>query len=361
MAESSASGFSKPPVSRVLVTGGAGFIGANFLNLLVPRFPEVEFTNLDALTYAGNLASLALLEPLPNYRFVQLDLVEAEAVSQAVEAAKPDWIFHFAAETHVDRSIRDPERTVQTNVLGTLHLLEAARNLKDFGLFLHVSTDEVFGSLGHDGFFSEETSYDPSSPYSASKAGADHLVRAYGRTFRLPTLVTNCSNNYGPFQFPEKLMPVMVLAARDGRPLPVYGDGSNVRDWLFVEDHVRALWELACRGRRGETYCIGGRNERSNLEIVHLIAAAVARRIGKPEAEILKQIEFVTDRPGHDWRYAIDASKLERELDWRPTETVETGVERTVDWYLANGDWVQQVQSGAYRTWMREHYGEVHA
>lgn len=349
--------WSTPPehVQTVLVTGGLGFIGSNFLCALASRFPGIRFVNLDAKTYAGVPQSVAAVEGCENYRFAQVDLRDPAAVDDLVSRERPDWVFHFAAETHVDRSIKYPQVVAETNVLGTLNLLEAARKF-EVKLFHNVSTDEVFGSLGKEGAFSETTPYDPSSPYSASKAAADHLVRAYSRTYKVPTVITNCSNNYGPRQFPEKLMPVMILAAAEGRPLPVYGDGSNIRDWLYVEDHAHAIWEVANRGKVGETYCIGGATERSNLEIVSAIAKTVASRIGKPEGEVLSQIKFVEDRPGHDWRYAIDMTKIKTELGWEPAESMETGLAKTVEWYLSNPAWIEAAKSQEYDKWMTEHY-----
>lgn len=335
----------------VLVTGGAGFIGSAFLNLFVPAHPDTKFVNVDTLGYAGNLDSLTAIDDLPNYRFTQLDLADFDAVRRTIEFVRPDRVFHFAAESHVDRSIAAPLEFVRSNVVGTVNLLEACR---EFGVarFHHVSTDEVFGSLGDEGAFSETTAYDPSSPYSASKAASDHFVRAYARTFGLHVTITNCSNNYGPRQFPEKLMPLMILNAADDKPLPVYGDGLNVRDWLYVDDHCRAIWEVAERGRPGETYCVGGNEERTNLEIVH----AVCNALGKdPE----KLITFVKDRPGHDHRYAIDATKIREELGWEPSESFESGLQKTVNWYRENPRWIERVRSGAYRDWLEKQYGGV--
>jgi dTDP-glucose 4,6-dehydratase len=326
---------------------------------MVPANPEVMFVNLDALTYAGNLGSLSAVQGLPNYRFVKADIADKEAMSSLFGDVKPDWVIHFAAESHVDRSIVGPLAFVSTNVLGTANLLEAARQTwssYEGKLFHHVSTDEVFGSLADDGFFSEETAYDPSSPYSASKAGSDHFVRAYGRTYGMPVRITNCSNNYGPYQFPEKLIPLMVLNALEGKPLPVYGAGANVRDWLFVEDHCEAIWRVATAGRNGETYNIGGNSERKNLDVVKAICAAVALETGRDVAALEGLITFVTDRPGHDFRYAIDASKIKRELGWAPRESFETGLRKTVGWYLSNSEWVENVRSGAYREWIEANY-----
>lgn len=347
---------------KVLVTGGCGFIGSNFLNLFVPRYPQYSFLNLDSLSYAANPHNLEKLEAAENYRFGRVDLGDSAATAEAVSEFQPDAVIHFAAESHVDRSIRGPEPFVRSNVLGTFNLLEACRSIwSDTAgkVFHHVSTDEVFGELGPEGQFSEETSYDPSSPYSASKAASDHFVRAWGRTFGLPIKITNCSNNYGPYQFPEKLIPLMVHNAMAGRPLPVYGDGSNVRDWLFVDDHCEAIWQVVEHGRLGQTYCIGGDSERTNLEVVHAVCRSVAKHTGRPEHELLAQIEFVTDRPGHDHRYAIDATKIKRELGWKPTVTFEDGLDRTVKWYISNQEWVNNVVSGEYRNWVDEHYGRL--
>lgn len=348
-----------PDGITVLVTGGAGFIGSNFLNLSVPALPTVSFVNLDKLTYAGNLANLKAIERSPNYRFAQADIGEEAVVRDVFERFRPDWVFHIAAETHVDRSIVDPLSFVKANMVGTANLLEAARatwKSLDGKVFHHVSTDEVYGSLSNDGFFTEQTPYDPSSPYSASKAGSDHLVRAFFRTYGFPTRITNCSNNYGPFQFPEKLIPLMVLNAVEGKPLPVYGKGENIRDWLFVEDHCDAIWTVATEGRDGETYNVGGNSERRNIDIVRGICAAVAEETGRDPAQLEDLITFVTDRPGHDYRYAIDASKLRDELGWSPRQTFESGLRRTVRWYLSNSEWVESIRSGAYKEWIETNY-----
>jgi dTDP-glucose 4,6-dehydratase len=344
---------------RILVTGGAGFIGANFLNLLVPRHPEHTFVNLDALTYAANLRSLAGLDGRPNYAFVRADLVDLKAVRAVFAEHRPEVVIHFAAESHVDRSIAGPRPFLRTNIEGTFNLLEACRELWQGGegLLHHVSTDEVFGSLGPQGSFSEDTKYDPSSPYSASKAASDHLVRAWGRTFGLPIKITNCSNNYGPLQFPEKLIPLMIQNLLERKPLPVYGKGENVRDWLYVDDHCEAIWTVVQRGRLGQTYNIGGRSEQRNIDVVKRLCAIVAAETGAREAELLDLITYVKDRPGHDERYAIDASKLERELDWKPQETFATGLRKTVRWYLDHQDWVASVRTGEYRQWIEQNYG----
>ncbi|MDX9722707.1 MAG: dTDP-glucose 4,6-dehydratase [Myxococcota bacterium] len=344
----------------IIVTGGAGFIGSNFLNLLVPRHPELRFINVDKLGYASNLANLAALEALPNYCFVQLDITDASAVEALFEAEQVELVVHFAAESHVDRSIRSPLPFIESNIRGTFNLLEAFRA---FGKgerrrFHHVSTDEVYGSLGAEGLFTETTAYDPSSPYSASKAASDHLVRAWGRTYGIPFTISNCSNNYGPHQFPEKLIPLMILNASEGKPLPIYGKGLNVRDWLYVDDHCEAIWTIIERGREGETYNIGGNAERTNLEVVREICRLVAAHLGRPVEELEALLSYVPDRPGHDLRYAIDASKIAEECGWRPRESFPSGLEKTVRWYLEHPEWVESVRSGDYRQWMNTHYGE---
>jgi dTDP-glucose 4,6-dehydratase len=342
----------------IFVTGGAGFIGSNFLNLSVPRCPEHHFVCVDKLTYAANLASLKAVSNAPNYMFERIDIADGPVVRNLFERYRPDMVVHFAAESHVDRSITSPEDFVRTNIEGTFQLLEAFRSLESGPdqLFHHVSTDEVYGSLGEHGAFTESTSYDPSSPYSASKAASDHLVRAYGRTYGIPFKVTNCSNNYGPYQFPEKLIPLMVLHAFERRPLPVYGEGLNVRDWLYVEDHCEAIWQVIRRGKVGETYNIGANSERTNIDVVRDVCRIVAEETECAQAELEALITFVADRPGHDLRYAIDASKLRRECDWEPRETFDSGLRRTVRWYLENPFWVEHVRSGEYRKWMEENY-----
>lgn len=343
---------------RIVVTGGAGFIGANFLNLFVPRFPEHQFINVDKLTYAANLLSLRPIEDRPNYRLERIDIVDAEAVDALFARDTPDLVVHFAAESHVDRSITGPREFVRTNIEGTFTLLEAFRKhvKSERALFHHVSTDEVYGSLGDTGMFTEETRYDPSSPYSASKAASDHLVRAYARTFKLPTRITNCSNNYGPLQFPEKLIPLMIMNALEGKNLPVYGKGLNVRDWLFVEDHCEAIWTVIQRGELGSTYNIGGNNEVRNIDVVNTLCRLISEEAGLPLKELTGLITYVTDRPGHDLRYAIDASKLRRDLGWSPRETFDTGMRKTVRWYLDNKPWVENVKSGEYRKWIAANY-----
>jgi dTDP-glucose 4,6-dehydratase len=342
-----------------LVTGGAGFIGANFLNHFVPKHPECQFLNLDALTYAGHLANLVALEKADNYRFLKLDLTLRSTVHETVADFRPELVIHFAAETHVDRSIKRPIQTVESNVSGTQNLLEACRNhcLEQKGFrFHHVSTDEVYGSLGESGAFKETDPYDPRSPYSASKAASDYLVRAYGNTYGLPYVITNCSNNYGPFQFPEKLIPLMTYRAAQGKSLPVYGDGSNRRDWLYVIDHAEAIWRVATEAPNGETYNVGGGYEAANLEIVRLIAQIVAEERGEPAEPILQRIEFVKDRPGHDWRYAIDSSKIQAQLGWQPRFSFEEGLRQTVKWYLDNEAWAEKVTDEQHRQWLEENY-----
>ena len=346
---------------RILVTGGCGFIGANFLLKKVQQFSDSQFLNLDALTYAGNPLSLRDIESAPNYQFAHVDLADYESVRQIVSEFKPDVIVHFAAETHVDRSLKSPLSFLRSNVDGTTHLLEAARECWDGNyagkVFMHVSTDEVYGELGHTGKFHEELPYRPSSPYSASKAASDHMVNAWFKSFGLPTKITNCSNNYGPLQFPEKLIPLMIRNASTGKPLPVYGDGSNVRDWLYVGDHVEAIWQVMEKGKLGETYCIGGESERTNLDVVKAICRSVSELMNQPMESLERLITFVTDRPGHDFRYAIDTSKIKSELGWQPTVTFEEGLHQTVKWYLENPGWIDSVTSGEYLRWVEEHYG----
>ncbi len=343
---------------KIVVTGGAGFIGSNFLNLLVPRHPEHHFVNVDALTYAANLRSLEPVSQARNYAFERCDITDFESVMGLFERHGPDLVVHFAAESHVDRSISGPRAFIRANIEGTFNLLEACRVhwKPGAGLFHHVSTDEVYGSLGDAGLFTEETRYDPSSPYSASKAASDHLVRAYVRTFGLAAKITNCSNNYGPLQFPEKLIPLMISNLLDRKPLPVYGQGLNVRDWLYVTDHCEAIWTVIEKGAVGETYNIGGHNEQKNIDVVQRLCRTVAKLTHAPEAELLGLITYVTDRPGHDQRYAIDASKVARELGFEPRETFETGLEKTVRWYLDNSAWIAEVKSGDYRKWIEQNY-----
>jgi len=347
-------------MDTILVTGGAGFIGSNFLNGAVARQPERQFVNLDKLTYAGNVANLRAIEDRPNYRFERVDIADPEATDEVIARHRPRVLVHFAAESHVDRSIAEPDAFVRTNVTGTFNLLRAFRQhcaALPGALFHHVSTDEVYGSLGATGLFTESTAYDPSSPYSASKASSDHLVRAFGRTYGLPVKVTNCSNNYGPYQFPEKLIPLMINNALERKPLPVYGQGQNVRDWLYVEDHCDAIWAVIERGRVGETYNVGGNSEQRNIDVVELICKLVAEETGAPLPELRDLITFVRDRPGHDLRYAIDASKLRKECGFAPKETFASGMRRTLRWYLENRAWVEEIRSGEYRRWIASHYG----
>ncbi|WP_027783708.1 MULTISPECIES: dTDP-glucose 4,6-dehydratase [Burkholderia] len=348
----------------ILVTGGAGFIGANFV-LDWLRDSDEAVLNVDKLTYAGNLRTLKSLDGNPKHVFARVDICDRDALDALFAEHKPRAVLHFAAESHVDRSIHGPADFVRTNVVGTFALLEATRqywnDLNDVDKaafrFLHVSTDEVFGSLSAtDPQFSEMTPYAPNSPYSATKAGSDHLVRAYHHTYGLPVLTTNCSNNYGPYQFPEKLIPLMIANALAGKPLPVYGDGQNVRDWLYVGDHCSAIREVLARGAPGETYNVGGWNEKKNLEVVHTLCDLLDKARPKAAGSYRDQITYVADRPGHDRRYAIDARKLERELGWKPAETFETGLAKTVDWYLDNQAWADEVASGEYRKWVETNY-----
>ncbi len=350
----------------ILVTGGAGFIGANFILDWIDATGE-PVVNLDKLSYAGNLESLAALEGDSRHVFVRGDICDRPLVDRLMAEHRPRAIVHFAAESHVDRSIHGPAEFIRTNIEGTFTLLEAARawwstlpaGAKEQFRFHHVSTDEVYGSLGPaDAPFTEQHVYEPNSPYSASKAASDHLVRAWHHTYGLPVVTTNCSNNYGPYHFPEKLIPLLIVNALAGKPLPVYGDGMQVRDWLYVKDHCAAIREVLARGRLGETYNIGGWNEKPNIEIVQIVCALLDELRPDPAGSYSRLITHVTDRPGHDRRYAIDAHKLERELGWKPAETFETGIRKTVRWYLDNAGWVERVQSGAYRDWVETNYAE---
>lgn len=343
--------------STLLVTGGCGFIGSNFIRHVIDRYPTVKVINLDALTYAGNPTNLEGLSPHADHTLVRGDIADRELVNYLMERYAIDHVVHFAAESHVDRSIEDSDDFIRTNIVGTHVLLEACRLVWGKGemqspRFLHVSTDEVFGSLGEDGLFTEETPYDPRSPYSASKAASDHLVRAYHHTYGLPTLITNCSNNYGPYQFPEKLIPLMINNARNGRSLPVYGDGKNVRDWLHVEDHCSALLTVLEEAEPGAYYNIGGNAERRNIEVVQTICDTIDEVIGLPEPGQPRRelIAFVTDRAGHDRRYAIDASLIKKDLGWTPTISFEDGIRSTIEWYLANESWIGAIEDGSYQT-----------
>ncbi|MFV5912377.1 dTDP-glucose 4,6-dehydratase [Bacillus cereus] len=333
---------------KVLVTGGAGFIGSNFVRYMVKKYPEYNLVNLDALTYAGNLENLKEIESLPNYKFVKGDIADREFINRLFKEEKFDYVLNFAAESHVDRSITNPDIFIQTNIQGTQVLLDAAKNAQ-VKKYLQVSTDEVYGTLGDTGYFSEETPLASNSPYSSSKAGADLLVRAYHETFGLPVNITRCSNNYGPFHFPEKLIPLMIINALNNKQLPVYGDGLNVRDWLHVEDHCQAIDLVLHKGENGEVYNVGGNNERTNIEIVKTILKA----LDKPES----LIQYVTDRPGHDRRYAIDATKLREELGWSPKYNFDTGIEQTINWYLENQDWWKNIISGEYQEYFDNQYG----
>jgi dTDP-glucose 4,6-dehydratase len=353
-------------VKNILVTGGSGFIGSNFVRLVLAKLPGCRLVNFDKLTYAGNPANLSDLEGDLRYRFVHGDISDADLVEKIFAEERIDTVVHFAAESHVDRSIEGPAEFIHTNILGTFTLLEAARKawFSDSRLtvhdsrFLHVSTDEVYGSLGETGLFTETTPYDPRSPYSASKASSDHLVSAYCHTYRLPVLITNCSNNYGPYQFPEKLIPLIINNALQGKELPVYGDGKNVRDWLFVEDHCSAILTVLEKGEVGETYNIGGNNEKQNIEIVRAICDLLDETAGLLPSEEPRRslIRFVKDRPGHDRRYAIDATKIRDELGWEPSVTFEEGIRRTVDWYLEHREWVKSVVDGSYREYYEKMY-----
>ncbi len=349
----------------VLVTGGAGFIGANFVHLLAKKEDEWRIINIDKLTYAGNLKNISGIAEGKNYRFVKGDICDAEMIDKLFAEERIDMVVHFAAESHVDRSIVGPAAFIQTNIIGTFTLLEAARKnwLADDGqgrecCFLHVSTDEVYGSLGDTGFFTEQTAYDPRSPYSSSKASSDHLASAYFHTYGLPVRITNCSNNYGPYQFPEKLIPLIFNNALSGRPLPVYGDGRNVRDWLYVEDHCQAIEQVLRKGVNGEKYNIGGNNEKQNIDVVHTVCDLLDEKIG-PLADGSPRRTLVThvkDRLGHDRRYAIDAAKIGRQLGWQPEVSFEQGIDRTIDWYLANRQWVDEIVSGEYQHYYQKMY-----
>jgi dTDP-glucose 4,6-dehydratase len=347
-------------MQKIIITGGAGFIGSHVVRRFVKTYPDYAIINLDKLTYAGNLANLKDIEHLPNYRFVKGDIVDAGFIEQLFKAEQPDAVVHLAAESHVDRSITNPLEFVMTNVVGTATLLNAARNAwkgnYDKTRFYHVSTDEVYGSLGENGMFTEETNYDPHSPYSASKASSDHFVRAYHDTYGMDTVISNCSNNYGSYHFPEKLIPLAINNIKQSKAVPVYGKGENIRDWLWVEDHARAIDLIFHKAKAGSTYNIGGHNEWKNIDLIRLLCQILDKKLGRAEGESAKLITFVTDRAGHDLRYAIDASKLKDELGWMPSITFEEGLEKTVDWYLANEEWLTDVTSGHYQQYYNEQY-----
>jgi len=345
-------------MKKILITGGAGFIGSHVVRLFVNKYPEIEIFNLDKLTYAGNLLNLTDIETKPNYTFIKGDIVDADFIENLFKTHRFDGVVHLAAESHVDRSISGPMEFIFTNIIGTANLLNACRLIwNDFfnKRFYHISTDEVYGSLGNDGAFTETTAYDPHSPYSASKASSDHIVRAYFHTYGLPAVISNCSNNYGPNQFPEKLLPLMINNIRLNKALPVYGEGKNVRDWLYVEDHAKAIDLLFHQAKVGETYNIGGNNEWRNIDLIKQLIAIMDRKLGRPEGTSLSLITYVTDRAGHDLRYAIDASKIKNDLGWEPTIQFIEGFEKTIDWYLANEEWLDNIVSGEYKNYVPSH------
>lgn len=347
-------------MKKILITGGAGFIGSHVVRLMVKKYPDYQIFNLDSLTYAGNLTNLTDIEDRPNYHFLKADILEMEVINGLFEKHDFDVVLHLAAESHVDRSISNPLAFIHTNVVGTVNLLNAARKFwqRPFEdkLFFHISTDEVYGSLGNEGLFTETTAYDPRSPYSASKASSDHFVRAYHHTYGLPFVISNCSNNYGPNQFPEKLIPLFLNNILHMKPLPVYGKGENVRDWLYVEDHAQAIDLIMHQGKNGETYNIGGHNEWTNIDLIRLMCNIMDKKLGREPGISESLITYVKDRAGHDLRYAIDASKLQSELGWKPSLQFEEGLEKTVDWYLNNNEWLEQVTSGQYQNYYREQY-----
>ena len=344
---------------HILITGGAGFIGSHLVRLFVRKYPTYKIYNLDALTYAGNLENIKDLENEPNYHFIKCDIRDKERLNRHFVENQITDVIHLAAESHVDRSISGPMDFITTNIVGTATLLEVARNYWEGSnhVFHHVSTDEVFGSLGAEGFFTEDTKYDPRSPYSASKASSDHLVSAYFHTYKLPIKISNCSNNYGSYQFPEKLIPLMINNIKNKKPLPVYGKGVNVRDWLWVEDHARAIDTIFHTGKVGETYNVGGWNEWKNIDVVHLLCEIMDELLVQPKGTAAELITYVTDRAGHDLRYAIDSSKIKNDLQWEPSITFEEGLRKTVEWYLTNEKWVNEITSGAYKDYYRVHYG----
>jgi len=344
----------------ILITGGAGFIGSHVIRRFVNKYPEYNIINLDALTYAGNLENLKDIDSKPNYEFVKGNINDIPFINQLFEKYQFDGVLHLAAESHVDRSISDPMSFIMTNIVGTVNLLNASREIwKNNGegkRFYHISTDEVYGSLGETGLFTETTAYDPQSPYSASKASSDHLVRAYHNTYKLPIVISNCSNNYGANQFPEKLIPLAIHNISNLKPIPIYGKGENIRDWLYVEDHAAAIDLIFHEGKNGETYNIGGNNEWTNIGLIRVLCKVMDRKLGHPEGTSEKLITYVKDRAGHDLRYAIDSSRLQRELGWQPSLQFEEGIEKTVEWYLANTDWLENVSSGAYEKYYKKQY-----
>ncbi|MGB5990545.1 MAG: dTDP-glucose 4,6-dehydratase [Marinifilaceae bacterium] len=349
-------------MKNILITGGAGFIGCHVVNLFVKKYPNYRIINMDSLTYAGNLANLSEVENAPNYHFEKVDICDIPKVKEVFEKYSIDAVIHLAAESHVDRSITNPFEFAQTNIMGTLTLLNQAKESwkNDFSdkLFYHISTDEVYGSLGAEGFFLEDTPYDPKSPYSAAKASSDHFVRAYSNTFGMPTVITNCSNNYGPNQFPEKLIPLFINNIRFNRPLPVYGKGENIRDWLYVIDHARAIDTVFHNGRHGETYNIGGFNEWKNIDLIKVICKVMDNKLDREEGTSEKLITYVTDRAGHDLRYAIDSTKLSEELGWKPSLQFEEGIEKTIDWYMDNQEWMDNITSGDYQEYYKKMYAD---